>query len=135
MDVLLSNNVEQSLYAYLQSLLDYPISVERAYQKYERMRNFVLGIGNNPYAYPICRYKNLGQQFDTNNRPLNPNLHQVVYKDESKRPWTFAFWIDEEYHQVVVTRMIFSSYIKEEIEHPTLLQRVVEKVLKEYGLL
>jgi len=114
MEVVYSNEVTKGIDSYANSLNAYPISIERKLQKINNMRNALANIGNAPTIYPICKYKNLGQEFDSGNVPLYKNLRMFTYQDKAKRPWTFSFYICEKAQKVIILRMMYSAFIKED---------------------
>ena len=129
MEVIISDEVENSLFEYLGFLLLYPISFKRAYQKYCNMRDKILQIGQTPFMYPICKYKDLGQIFDKKGQPLNKFLRQFVYQDEAKHPWTFSYLINPDTNQIRIIKMMYSSYIKENDD--IILQDKINRIITE----
>lgn len=113
MEVILSNQAKTELDNYAKSLTAYNISSHRINQKIENMRNALIRIGANPLAYPVCRYKDLGQTFYRKN-PRNPYLRQFIYQDKSEKPWTFAYWVNEPLQKVIITKMAYSAFIVKE---------------------
>ena len=114
MDVIVSNSVKTSLESYKKSLYDYPISKTRAINKYVKMIESLRNLGKSIYTPPICRYKDLGQVFDSAGNPLNKNLKQVSYSDTSGFQWIFSCHYDESNDTITIVKMLASKQIKEE---------------------
>lgn len=114
MEVIFSKQVLDSIEEYTNALTKYPISNERIESKVYKMRNALLSIGANPLANPVCKYKDLGQSLDAAGNPKNPYLRQFVYKDESNRPWSFAYLIAQHQQRIYITSMIYSAFIVKE---------------------
>lgn len=114
MVVIYSKQVLSAIAEYTDSLANYPISDDRAREKIDNMFNALQSIASNPFANPVCRYKDLGQTFGISGDSKNPYLRQFVYKDEANRPWTFAYLINEKLQKVIITKMMYSSFIVKE---------------------
>lgn len=117
-----SNNVKKELQKYKNALRRYPISRERAIEKYNNMVDALLSLGNNQAQCRPCMYKDLGQKFDSMGNPMFKNLFR--YKDESKFPWAFAVVIDKTRNTVTITKMMAASSIKESKDR--ILQAILE---------
>ncbi len=113
MVVIYSKQVLSAIAEYTDSLANYPISDDRAREKIDNMFNALQSIASNPFANPVCRYKDLGQTF-YRGKPMNLHLRQFVYKDEANRPWTFAYLINEKLQKVIITKMMYSAFIVKE---------------------
>lgn len=73
-----------------------------------------MSYGANPLTNPVCKYVNLGQSLDAAGNPKNPDLRQFVYKDESNRPWSFAYLIAQHQQRIYITSMMYSAFIVKE---------------------
>ena len=116
MEVIFSDTVKKSLEDYRDVLKNYPISNERAHEKWKRMVESLRSLGDLIASPPICMYKDLGQTFDENGNPTNKNLKRYDYKDESGFQWAFACNYNYEKGTITVLKMIPSIFVKEEIK-------------------
>lgn len=114
MVVVIRNNVQVSLKEYIDSLKNYPISIERAIEKYDNMVDALLALGNSINTPPICTNKDLGQSFNAQGMPTNKNLRRFNYKDESGFQWAFACMYDYDNDIIAITKMMASIHIKED---------------------
>lgn len=114
MEVIYSKQVLSSIEQYTDALANYPISNDRIRQKVDGMFDALQSITSNPLANPICRYKDLGQSFDAAGNPKNQYLRQFVYKDESNRPWSFAYLIAQHQQRIYITSMMYSAFVVRE---------------------
>lgn len=114
MDVIFSNNVQSALEDYKESLKRYPISIERAINKFDNMLNALYGLGDNLSSPPICINKDLGQLFSLDGQPLNKNLKRLNYKDESGFQWAFACHYDYNNDVITIVKMMPSPQVKED---------------------
>ena len=110
MNVIFSDKVQQGLENYFQSLAEYPISNERAKEKFANMKSTLLSLGAMPYSNPVCDKKCLGQKFK-NRKPVFMNLRYFTYADESKFQWSFSYLIEEKSDTVTVVYMLPSSSV------------------------
>lgn len=116
MEVIFSNEVKRALEEYRKSLKLYPISIDRAHEKYESMVNFLSELRNSITVPPLCTFKDLGQVFDANGTPQNQNLRRFNYKDKSGYQWAFGCLYNEETNKITIIKMLPSNQVKEEIE-------------------
>ena len=114
MVVVIRNNVQVSLIEYINSLKDYPISIERAIEKYDNMVDALLALGNSINTPPICTNKDLGQTFNAQGMPTNKNLRRFNYQDESGFQWAFACMYDYDNDIIAITKMMAAKHIKED---------------------
>lgn len=133
MEVIFSKQVLVSIEEYTNALAKYPISNERIEMKVYQMRSTLLSIGENPFANPVCRYKDLGQSFSTSGNPKNPYLRQFVYKDEANSPWTFAYLINEKLQKVIITKMMYSAFIVKESTEVQKVLSLIERLNRLYS--
>lgn len=70
MNVIFSDTVQRRLENHAQFLSNYPISNERAKEKFENMISALLNLGTMPCVNPVCDKKCLGQKFKKNSRNL-----------------------------------------------------------------
>ena len=84
MVVYVSNSVKTAMNAYRRSLRKYPITRERAIEKYNLMVNALLSLGDNHINCRPCVHKDLGQRFDKDRKPIYKNLYRFNYQDKSK---------------------------------------------------
>lgn len=130
MEVVFSKSVETSLEEYKESLKHYPISRQRALEKYKKMHDSLVELGNIASIPPTCMQIDLGQSLDKNGNPRNPNLKRYNYKDESGFQWAFACLYDQDANTITITKMIPSiRVVKEEKDNGVafirdLMQRV-----------
>jgi len=61
MNVVFSDTVQRRLENYAKSLSNYPISNERAKEKFENMISALLNLGTMPYGNHVCEKKCLGK--------------------------------------------------------------------------
>lgn len=115
MEVIFSNEVKRALEEYRKSLKLYPISIDRAHEKYESMVNFLSELRNS-YALPICMYKDLGQKFDSAGNPQLKQLKRVNYQDKSRFQWAFGCLYNEEKNRMTIVKMLPSNQVREETE-------------------
>ena len=130
MTILFSDSVRTSLNEYSESLTKYPISEERANVKIDNMRKTLERVGLNHTAFPICKYKDLGQTLDDNGNPLNTSLRQFNYSDESKFKWCFSFIYDKSDSTVTFIKMMPAIHVKESMQE--LISRIINETLNEY---
>lgn len=115
MEVTLGKSVKKGVEKYLQELLSkYPISKERAIEKYNNLCNALLALGENPYANPVCVHKDLGQRLNKNGEPKDKYLRRFNYQDKSGFQWAFAYVVDEGENIVAVNKMMPASLVKED---------------------
>lgn len=114
MEVIYSKQVLSSIEQYTDALANYPISNDRIRQKVDGMFDALQSIASNPLIYPVCKYANLGQSLDAAGNPKNPYLRQFVYKDESNRPWSFAYLIAQHQQRIYITSMMYSAFVVRE---------------------
>ena len=65
------------------------------------------------------KYKDLGQTINVSGQPVNRNLRQVNYKDESGFQWAFACHYNYENDTITIVKMMASNQIREEVENAT----------------
>ena len=70
MVVYVSNKVKKELQQYRKSLKNYPISRERATEKYNNMVDALLSLGNDQTHCKPCVHKDLGQRFNVMGKPI-----------------------------------------------------------------
>lgn len=114
MVVVFNKDVQASLKDYIDSLKDYPISIERAIEKYDNMVNALVALGNSLNTPPICTNKDLGQTFNNRGVLVNKNLRRFNYKDESGFQWAFACNYDYDNDTIKITKMMAAKHIKED---------------------
>lgn len=114
MEVVFNKQVLNKIDEYAQILTQYPISSNRIVEKIEKLKSFLFSLGTSIYVPPVCRYKDLGQIFDANKNPLNKNLKQISYSDESGSQWIFSCHYDESNDIITIVKMLASKQIKEE---------------------
>lgn len=117
MVVFVNNNVKEGLQKYKKALRRYPISRERATEKYNNMVEALLMLGNDQTHCKPCVHKDLGQRFNVAGEPILKNLYRYDYKDASQFPWAFAVVIDNENNKVTITKMMAASSVKEAVEN------------------
>ena len=130
MDVIFSNEVKIALELYRQSLSNYPISIERAIEKFDNMVNALNGLGESISTPAICNKKDLGQILSINGTPINRNLRRFNYKDESQFQWSFACHYDYDNDTITIVKMMASNQIKEEIEKNNFSARATHSCIK-----
>lgn len=130
MKVIFSTNVKEDLKEYAKSLKNYPISKERAKDKRSAMIASLKKVGLNPTAFPICRYKNLGQALDANRNPLNSSLRQYTYVDESKFKWCFSYINDESTSTITFIKMMAAIHVKESFQGR--IDRIINETLNRF---
>lgn len=119
MVVIFSKQVIDKINEYIKALTAYPISQDRMIEKVNNLQKFLLSLGESVSTPVICKYKDLGQTMNTARQPLNKNLRQVNYKDESGFQWTFACHYNYENETITVVKMMASNQIREEVENAT----------------
>ena len=116
MVVSISNDVQHALEEYRASLSGYPISKERAHEKYDDMVNALIGLGTSISTPPVCTHKNLGQIFDSEGNPMIKGLRRFNYKDKSGFQWAFACHYNFDSDTIRITKMMPAIQVKESIE-------------------
>lgn len=131
MEVIISNSVREKISEYAEALLSYPIPLERALQKKNNMINALKNIGNNPTMNPICMYKDLGQVFNEEGKPINISLRRFNYKDKSGFQWAFSYVVTEE--NVVITKMMPSNQVRESKIHKMMVikESQIRQIIRE----
>lgn len=114
MVVVFNSDVQVTLKEFIDSLKNYPISIERASEKYINMVNTLLSLGNSLKTPPLCINKDLGQSFNNKGEAMNKNLKRYNYKDESGFQWAFACNYDYDSDTITITKMLDSIHIKED---------------------
>jgi hypothetical protein len=108
--------VKKTLDQYRDSLTKPPYYCD--FRKAERKRgeiySFLQSLGDIIYTPQVCIYKNLGQKFDENGRPIRLNLFRFDYKDSSKTQWAFGVLINKKKNLVKISSMKLASLVKEE---------------------
>lgn len=117
--VIFSKQVLDRIDDYAISLTYYPISIDRAIEKVEKLKFALNSLGTSLRVPPICMHKDLGQTFNALKQPLNKNLRRFDYKDESGFQWAFACLYDEENDTITIVKMMPSNQIREQIETET----------------
>lgn len=112
-----SNQVKEGLINYFNALLSYPISKERAKEKFTNLVNALNGLDNGIVKIR-CKWKDLGQKYDKNGRMLIPDLYQYVWKDEADRPWSFSYVLDTNGIAHILI-MKYSHFVKENNQNKT----------------
>lgn len=135
--------VRNQLYDYEKSLRKYPIRVNRRKIKVKGLRAFLQQLSKNVSSYPICDKKKLGQVFSPINEPLDKNLRQTNYKDESDTQWSISF-LQVSKNTVKIYRLYQTRFVSEgtkrnktviqltESELHRMVKESVRKVLIEY---
>ena len=145
MSAIYSQQVKDTLYNYEQSLIDkdsiYHVSRRRRLEKIKRLRKYLQSLSSNAHSHPICDSMKLGQIFNANGEPLDLNLRQTNYKDESGTQWRMSFF-QVSPKVVEIYRLYQSSAVDElkqrkgvikltELELHRIVKESVNKVLKE----
>lgn len=113
MKVVLSEEVKLGIAEYKESLKKYPISRKRREEKVRAMRRTLAKLGGKA-RFAVCDKEDLGQIKDENDNIMNNKLYMIIHKDEkSKKTWTFSYYIKEKPKQVVVVRMMYSPFVKD----------------------
>lgn len=109
-----SNDVKDGLFEYLDSLVRfYPVSLNRAIEKFEEMFNFAYNIRSG--GGRVCPYRDLGQLFDRSGKPIIPFLKIVKYTDrKSKSQWYFSYFDDEINGNILVYKMKYTRHVIKE---------------------
>lgn len=113
MVVYITNDVKKSLNDYKRALRHYPISRQRAHEKYNHMVDALLTLGKHQVGCSPCVHRKLGQIFDSMGNPVFKNLYRFNYADESKFQWAFALIIDKPKGTITITKMIPSRFVTE----------------------
>ena len=119
MVVIFSKQVIGKINEYIKALTSYPISQERMVEKVNNLQKYLLSLGNSVRTPTICKYKDLGQTINAFGQPLNTNLRQVNYKDESGFQWTFSCHYNYENDTITIVKMMASNQIREAVENAT----------------
>ena len=136
MVVYISNNVKKSLHNYRRALKRYPISRQRAHEKYNNMVDVLLNLGNSQVGCIRCIHKKLGQMFDSSRNPIFKNLYRFNYTDESKYQWAFAFVIDKTNETITITKMLPAKFVTEAVHNiDSIITEVINSYLRENLLL
>lgn len=129
MVVYVSNNVKSSLRAYRNALRKYPISRARALEKYNKMVDALLSLGNNLVNCRPCVHKDLGQLFDNNGNPIYKNLFRYNYQDESKYTWAFGVLVDEVNDKITIITMLGANMVKESLRIEQKIRYLTETIV------
>lgn len=113
MVVYITNDVRNSLNDYRRALRHYPISRQRAHEKYNNMVDALLALGKHQVGCSPCVHRKLGQIFDNMGNPVFKNLYRFNYADESKFQWAFALIIDKLKDAITITKMMPSRFVTE----------------------
>ena len=113
MVVYITNDVRNSLNDYRRALRHYPISRQRAHEKYNNMVDALLALGKHQVGCSPCVHRKLGQIFDSMGHPVLKNLYRFNYTDESKFQWAFALIIDNLKDAITITKMKPSRFVTE----------------------
>ena len=119
MVVIFSKQVIGKINEYIKALTSYPISQERMVEKVNNLQKYLLSLGDSVRTPAICKYKDLGQTINAFGQPLNTNLRQVNYKDESGFQWTFSCHYNYENDTITIVKMMASNQIREAVENTT----------------
>ena len=119
MVVIFSKQVIGKINEYIKALTSYPISQERMVEKVNNLQKYLLSLGDSVRTPTICKYKDLGQTINAFGQPLNTNLRQVNYKDESGFQWTFSCHYNYENDTITIVKMMASNQIREAVENTT----------------
>ena len=119
MVVIFSKQVIGKINEYIKALTSYPISQERMVEKVNNLQKYLLSLGDSVRTPTICKYKDLGQTINAFGQPLNTNLRQVNYKDESGFQWTFSCHYNYENDTITIVKMMASNQIREAVENAT----------------
>ena len=130
MVILFNDSVRISLNEYSESLTKYPISEKRASIKIDKMRKALEKVCLNPTAFPICKYKDLGQTLDDNGNPLNTSLRQFNYSNESKFKWCFSYINDESTSTITFIKMMAAIHVKESFQGR--IDRIINETLNRF---
>ena len=129
MVVYISNNVKKSLHDYGKALRHYPISRQRAHEKYNNMVDALLNLSNSQVGYTRCFHKELGQMFDSSGNPIFKNLYRFNYTDESKYQWAFALVIDKTNETITITKMLPAKFVTEAVHN---IDRIITELINSY---
>jgi len=118
MAVIISSDVLDRIDDYAVALSRYPIPMERAHEKVDKLIATLNRLDTSLSIPPICVHKDLGQILDASGKPINKNLRRFNYADESGFQWAFAclFLEENETTTVIITKMMAASFVKESIE-------------------
>ena len=117
MVVYITNVVKRALNNYRNALRRYPISRQRAHDKYNMMVDALLALDKNYVKCPHCIHRKLGQQFDSSGSPIHKNLYRFNYIDSSNFQWAFAFIVDEVNDKITITKMMPARFVTESMNN------------------
>ena len=120
--------VKNQLCDYEKSLSKYPIRASRRKVKVSSLRTFLQQLSKNVLSYPICDKKKLGQVFSPTDEPLDKNLRQTNYQDESGTQWSISFFQVSK-NTVKIYRLYQTSYVSETISRNKTIIRLNESDL------
>ena len=115
--IIFSKEVIEKINEYITALTTYPISQNRMITKVDNLQNFLFSLGTSIKMPSICRYKDLGQVFTSDEKPIHKNLKRFNYKDESGFQWSFGCLYNYDNDTITIVKMMASNQIKEEIEN------------------
>ena len=131
MVVYITNDVKKTLNKYRNSLNNYPISRQRAHEKYNNMVDALLSLGNNQNGCSLCVHKKLGQLFDNSGNPIYTNLYRFNYTDSSNFQWAFALIIDRPNDKITITKMMSGRFVTEMLKRMgVIISEEIRKYLK-----
>ena len=114
---------------YRKALRHYPISRQRAHEKYDNMVDALLALGKHQVGCSPCVHKKLGQVFDSMGNPVFKNLYRFNYSDESRFQWAFALIIDNLKDTITITKMMPSRFVTEK---RTRIGQIINEVINQY---
>ena len=129
MVVYITTDVRNSLNDYRKALRRYPISRQRAHEKYNNMVDALLALGKHQIGCSPCVHKKLGQVFDSMGKPVLKNLYRFNYSDESKYQWAFALIIDNRKGAITITKMVPSRFVT---ERKSGIGQIIKEVISQY---
>ena len=107
-----SSKVIVGITKYANSLHDYGISIQRAYQKVGDMIDSLHSL-DNANVNRVCAYEDLGQVILPDGSFKYPYLYIYVWKDKAKRPRSFSYTLDFD-GTANILKMKFSSHVAKE---------------------
>lgn len=143
--VILSNQVKNGIVAYWNSLRNYPITANRAFEKYVEMECALKSLDSIIYDRR-CTYRDMGQKYLKNNICVFPFLRLFTYADkQSKSKWYFSYVRDEQ-DNVFVLYMKYSRLVKDnmnyskkrlitEDELESIIKRTIDEILSYYKII
>lgn len=95
MTIKISSTFLNDLNNYAEYLINEGVTKDIVNERVENIKSFINTLTKNSLYYPICRYKDLGQEFSENKEFIHQNLRQESYYPTKNKKvyWAFSFFL------------------------------------------